>query len=151
MPFSKHRRGHTFFMIIFFVCLGITTEVFFTAFMALLNNEPFCNKPLISMTGHTYVWMAFIYGLIPILGLLFHHNVVHWKIWFRLPFYVVLLYFVEFCSGYILRALTGSCPWEYKDGWNIMGLIQLQFIPAWLFFTWMVERLYIFINNRVVQ
>ena len=151
MPFSKPRRGHTFFMIIFFVCLGMTSEVFFTAFMALYKQKAFCGKPLISMTGFTYVWMAFIYGLIPILGVLFHHNVAHWKIWFRLPFYVVLLYFTEFISGYILKLITGSCPWEYKDGWNIMGFIELQFFPFWLFFTWMVERLYIFINNRVVQ
>ena len=151
MPFSKHRRGHTFFMILFFVCLGITTEVFFTAFMALFKNEPFCDKPLISMTGHTYVWMSFIYALIPILGVLFHHNVAHWKFWARLPFYVVLLYAVEFTSGYLLKLITGSCPWEYKTGWNVMGLIQLEFFPAWLVFVWMVERLYIFINNRVIQ
>ena len=151
MPFTKHRRGHTFFMIIFFICLGITTEVFFTAFMALITQQPFCDQPLIFMTGHTYVWMAFIYGFIPILGLLLHHKVAHWPIWYRLPLYVVLLYIIEFTSGYLLKLLTGACPWEYKTGWNIMGLIQLEFIPEWLFFTWMVERLYIYINNRVVQ
>ncbi|MBP7388898.1 MAG: hypothetical protein KA841_00760 [Chitinophagales bacterium] len=151
MPFSKHRRGHTFFMIIFFVCLGITTEVFFTAFLALARQQPFCDNPLASMTGHTYVWMAFIYGLIPILGVLFHHNVAHWKVWYRLLFYVALLYVVEFISGYLLQVLTGSCPWEYKTGWHVMGFIQLEYFPAWLLFVWMVERLYIFINERVVQ
>ena len=103
------------------------------------------------MTGHTYVWMAFIYALIPVLGVLFHHNVAHLKIWLRLPLYVVLLYAVEFTSGYLLKQLTGSCPWEYKTGWHIMGFIQLEFFPAWLAFVWMVERLYIFINNRVIQ
>lgn len=151
MPFSKHRRGHTFFMILFFVCLGMTSEVFFTAFTALFTGNPINNKPLAAMAGTTYVWMAFIYALIPILGILFHHNVAHWKVWYRLPFYVILLYFVEFTSGYLLKLITGSCPWEYKSGWHIMGLVQLQFFPAWLLFTWMVERLYIFINNRVIK
>lgn len=151
MPFSKHRRGHTFFMIVFFVCLGITTEVFFTAFTALITNDPFCGRTVASMTGQSYVWMAFVYGMIPILGLILHDKVAHWKIWFRLPFYVLLVYGIEFTSGYILKLITGACPWEYKTGWHIMGLIQLEYFPAWLFFTWMVEQLYIFINRRVVQ
>jgi hypothetical protein len=151
MPFSKHRRGHTFFMIIFFVCLGMTTEVFFTAFMALFTGKSVTGKPLIAMTGFTYVWMAFIYGLIPILGFFLYDKVKHLAIYYRLLLYVILLYTIEFISGYILKVATGSCPWEYKTGWHIMGLIQLEYVPAWAFFTWMVERLYVFINSKVIQ
>lgn len=151
MPFSKHRRGHTLFMIVFFVCLGITTEVFFTAFMALFTGEPVNGKPLIAMAGTTYVWMAFIYGLIPILGYFFYDKVKHWPVYLRLPFYVLLIYVVEFVSGYILQVTTGSCPWEYKSGWHVMGLIRLDFAPAWLFFAFMVERLYVFVNTKVIQ
>lgn len=151
MPFSKHRRAHTFFMILFFVCLGITTEVFFTAFVALFTQTPLCNKPLAAMAGMTYVWMAFIYAIIPILGVLFYDKVKNIPFWLRLPMYVCIIYLVEFTSGYILKLITGSCPWEYKTGWQIMGLIRLDYFPAWLFFAWMIERLYVFVNARVIR
>lgn len=151
MPFSKHRRGHTLFMIVFFVCFGMTSEVFFTAFLSLYTGVAINNKPLIALAGTTYVWMAFIYALIPVLGFFFYDKVKNIPFYFRLPMYVVILYAVEFTSGYILRATTGSCPWEYKTGWNIMGLIQLEYFPAWLFFVWMVERLYVFVNNKIIQ
>lgn len=151
MPFSKHRRGHTFFMIVFFVCLGMTTEVFFTAFVALFTGEPVNGKPLIAMAGTTYVWMAFIYALIPILGFLFYDKIKHLAIYYRVLIYVSLIYLVEFTSGYLLQLTTGYCPWEYKTGWHIMGLIRLDFFPAWACFTIMVERLYVFINSKVIQ
>jgi len=151
MPFSKYRRGHTFFMILFFVCLGMTAEIFFTAFSALFTATPIANKPLAAMAGMTYVWMAFIYALIPILGILCYEKVKGIPIYFRLPMYVFLIYLVEFLSGFMLRVLTGACPWEYTTGWHTMGLIRLDYFPAWLAFSWMVERLYVYINNRVIQ
>jgi hypothetical protein len=151
MPFSKHRRGHTIFMIVFFACLGITVEVFFTAFMSVVNHEPLGNKPLIALAGHSYVWMAFIYGLIPILGVLFFDKIKLRPVWIRLLLYVLIIYMVEFTSGYILQLTTGRCPWYYSSGLNIMGLIRLDYFPAWLLFAWIVEKLYIFINNKVIQ
>src|SRR3954465_7661108 len=129
MPFSKHRRGHTFFMILFFICLGMTCEVFFTAFTALFTGNPVDNKPPIALAGITYVWMAFIYALIPILGVLFYDKVKHIPIYLRLPMYVLIIYIIEFTSGYILRLTTGSCPWEYTTGWQVMGLIRLDYFP----------------------
>ncbi|MCW5908682.1 MAG: hypothetical protein KIS94_12540 [Chitinophagales bacterium] len=138
-------------MIIFFVCLGMTTEIFFTAFMALFTGKPVNNKPLVALAGTTYVWMAFIYGLIPIIAHYLYEKVKTQPFYNRIGLYVILIYTVEFISGYILKVTTGSCPWEYKTGWHIMGLIRLDFLPAWCFFAWMVERLYVFINNRVIQ
>lgn len=103
------------------------------------------------MAGMTYVWMAFIYAIIPILGVLFYDKVKNIPFWLRLPMYVCIIYLVEFTSGYILKLITGSCPWEYKTGWQIMGLIRLDYFPAWLFFAWMIERLYVFVNARVIR
>lgn len=151
MPFQAHRRTHTFFMMVFFICLGITTEVFFTAFTALFTGEPACGKPLWALTGFTYVWMAFIYGLIPLLGILFHHHVAHFPLGRRLMTYVILLYMVEFVSGFLLEIITGSCPWKYTSGLHVMGYIRLDYLPAWTLFVWMVERLYIYVNRNVIQ
>jgi len=52
------------FYMLFFICLGMTTEVFFTAISDFIAGEG-----SLRLMGHTYVWMAFIYALIPILML----------------------------------------------------------------------------------
>ena len=68
MPFTKHRRGHMFFMMLVFSCMGITTEIIFTAIVSFINQTPLCGKPPLALAGFTYVWMIFIYALIPIIG-----------------------------------------------------------------------------------
>jgi hypothetical protein len=151
MPFSKQKRVHTLYMMGVFMCLGMTTEVFFTAFVSLFNNQPLCGKPLAALAGMTYVWMAFIYAPIPLLGVLFYDKVKHIAFWLRLPMYVAIIYAVEFTSGYLLQLITGKCPWYYTEGINVMGLIRLDYFPAWLLFAWMVERVYVFINSCVVR
>lgn len=151
MPFSKHKRGHTFFMIVVFASLGVTTEVVFTAFMNLINQTPLCGKPLIALAGDSYVWMILVYALIPIIGHYGYDKIKKYNIILRLIIYVILIYIVEFTSGFILQKTLGSCPWHYDSGWQIMGLIRLDFFPAWAFFCWMVERLYVFMNERVIQ
>ncbi len=151
MPFSKYKRGHTIFMIIVFSCLGITTEVVFTAFQNLINNTAPCGKPLSSLAGDSYVWMIFIYALIPILGHYFYDRIKVYNIIYRLIIYVLLIYIVEFSAGFILQTILGSCPWKYTSGCHIMGLIRLDYFPAWALFCWLVERLYVYMNDRVIQ
>jgi len=151
MPFQKQRRTHTFFMIVFFICLGITTEVFFTALTALFTNEPVCGKPLWALTGFTYVWMAFIYGTIPLIGIFLHHHVAHFPLWRRLLTFLLLLYTIEFVSGFLLEIFTGSCPWKYTSGIHILGYVRLDYLPAWAFFVWIVEQLFLYVNRNVIQ
>lgn len=151
MPFRKQRRGHTFFMIIVFASLGVTTEVVFTAFQNLVNRTPLCGKPLASLAGDSYVWMLFIYGLIPILGHYGYEKIKAYSVWLRLTIYVCLIYLVEFSSGYILRKTLGACPWQYQNGLQVMGLIRLDFFPFWALFCWLVERLYVFMNDKVIR
>ena len=69
----------------------------------------------------------------------------------RLLIYTLIVYAVEFCAGFVLRKLTGSCPWEYTNGFHLAGLIRLDYFPAWMFFTYLVEKLYVFMNERVIQ
>ena len=136
------------FQLLFFVCLGMTCEIFFTAFTNLYNNEPFCGEPLWSLTGKTYVWMAFIYGLIPVFAELLFKRLAHLATLPRLLVYVGLIYAVEFGSGFLLEQLTGKCPWEYTSGWQVMGYIRLDYFPAWLFFAYWVEKLYLFVDSK---
>jgi len=138
-------------MMLVFVCIGLTSEVVFTALTDFFNHTPLCGKPAIALAGHTYVWMMFIYAPIPLLGYFFYERVAKYPVFVRLVMYVVVIYIFEFTSGLLLRTCTGSCPWEYTTGVHIMGLIRLDYFPAWLFFSWLVERLYVFMNERVIQ
>jgi hypothetical protein len=151
MFFSKYRWTHIVFMIVGFACFGITAEVFFTAFYNLFAQTPLCGKAPAALAGMSYVWMAFIYGLIPVLGILFHDKAKPLPVWLRLPLYVLIIYIIEFTSGYLLQLFTGKCPWQYTTGWNVMGLIRLDYFPVWLVFAGLVEQIYVFMNTRVIK
>src|SRR2546423_15231859 len=113
---GKHSTSHIFFMIMVFSSLGLALEVIFTALISLINNAPLCNKPLITLAGNSYVWMIFIYALIPLLGIYGYEKIKKYHMMIRLLIYVFIIYLIEFISGYILQKVTGSCPWQYNSG-----------------------------------
>lgn len=142
-PYRKQRL----FLMLFFVCFGMTVEIFFTAFTALFSGELVQNKPPLALAGYTYVWMAFVYALIPVLAPPFYARSRHWPAAIRLGAMVLFIYLIEFSAGYLLRITTGSCPWEYQQGWHIAGLVRLDYLPAWTIFAWGVEKLYLFADQ----
>lgn len=66
---------------------------------------------------------------------------------FKNVFSAIVIFIVEFISGFILDQLTGSCPWEYKYGYHVMGYIQLEYLPAWMLFVFMIEKIYTFLDK----
>ena len=111
------------------VAVGLSFEVIFTA---ILDHKKSGNWKL---TGYTYLWMIPIYAIIyPALCFLYPRAAAHhWLA--RGVFYVVLIYVVEYTSGWALRLLTGECPWESEyrgNKWAVHDLIRLDFFPAWL-------------------
>ncbi|ATB29082.1 hypothetical protein MEBOL_002531 [Melittangium boletus DSM 14713] len=83
-------------------------------------------------TAKTYLWMHPIYGATA-LGMEFLHD--------RLRFlprplralaYTAVIFGAEFATGWVLRKVLGRCPWDYeKRGWNVKGLIRLDYAPFW--------------------
>jgi uncharacterized membrane protein len=69
----------------------------------------------------------------------------------RLLIYVLGIYIVEFSTGFLLEQITGKCPWEYTSGWHIMGYIRLDYFPTWLVFAFIVESLYLYINEKITS
>lgn len=136
------------FLILFFACFGITAEIFFVAFTNLFNNEPFCDEPLWSLTGKTYVWMAFIYGLIPFFAEFFYNKMQKMPLLLRLFIYSCVILAVEFLAGFLLEQITGKCPWKYTVGLHVMGYIRLDYTPAWMVFAGVVEYLYRFVDSK---
>ena len=98
--------------------------------------------------GYTYVWMIPIYALVyPGMSVLYPAASAY-PFWLRGPFYVALIFFVEYVSGWLIRKATGNCPWEagyYKARWGVHGLIRLDFAPAWLAVAFIFESLYRFL------
>ena len=117
-------------------CLGITCEIFFTAFYELYHG-----RMDIQMKGHSYIWMFPIYGLA---GLLFPpilKLIANWNVLLRMCVYAIGILAVEFATGWFLDIVTGQCPWEYKEGWHLMGYMRIDFFPFWALFGLLVELL----------
>ncbi len=117
-------------------CVGMTTEIFFTAITGFIYGEM-----SVQMKGFSYVWMFPIYGLAgiafpPILKL-----IGNWNVLLRMCVYAIGILMVEFATGWFLEFATGQCPWEYKEGWHVLGYIRIDYFPFWAMFGLMVELL----------
>jgi len=130
-----------------FACIGITTEIFFTAISSvvesMLNNEPISRRLL----GFSYIWMFPIYGLIAFLAPIVFGLLSKYPLILRLFLAAIVIFCVEFITGFLLDQLTGSCPWEYKHGYHVMGYIQLEYLPAWMLFVFMIEKIYKYLDR----
>lgn len=134
-----------------FACIGITTEVVFTAFsnlvISILENTPL-NW---SLTGKTYVWMFFIYALIPFLFKLLNPIFFGKPYLFKVGLAVLIIYIVEFSSGMLLKLLLGACPWEYTTGMHVMGVIRLDYLPAWILFAALIISINQVLDDRIAE
>lgn len=137
-----------FILFLFFGCIGITAEIFFTAIYDLLKiwNTPEFN---LRLKGQSYIWMFPIYGCISFMGELLIRKVLHYNVLLRCFIYAVIIYLFEFTAGWLLDVLTGSCPWEYKEGWHLVGYIRFDYLPAWMGFGWMIEKIYVWMEDAV--
>ncbi len=144
----KPTRLNLLMQMLFFGAFGITTEVFFTAFVSFFTGTIVLEKPPLALTGFTYVWMFPIYMLIPVLFRIILPHLIKFNVVLRILFYVVTIYIIEFTTGFILDVTTGSCPWEYTTGWHVMGYIRLDYFPAWAFFSFLIEKLYRYVSER---
>jgi hypothetical protein len=106
-------------------CAGWVLEVCFTGTSAAVFQKDSHG------TAKTYLWMHPIYGATA-LGLEFLHD--------RLRFlprplralaYTAVIYGAEFTTGWLLRRALGRCPWDYTQGWNVKGLVRLDYFPFW--------------------
>ena len=119
----------------FFKCgtVGWCIEILFTALQNLRRRE-------MTLTGNTSLWMFPIYGMAAFLSPIFH-------LLRKLPciirglFYMCSIFTVEYISGIRLRK-KGLCPWDYhRSGWNIKGIIRLDYAPLWFAAGLLFERI----------
>jgi uncharacterized membrane protein len=126
------------------VAVGLAFEVVFTAIGEYRRTR---NRRLM---GYSYLWMIPIYAAVyPALTVLYG-RVGHWPALGRGFFYAVVILAVEYVSGWILRKLTGECPWErgyYGSKWGIHGLIRLDYTPTWMLAGLLYERIYLVLRG----
>jgi len=130
-----------------FGCLGITTEIFFTALSAVVTHWR-ADLPVDgSLTGHSYIWMFPIYGSAALLLPIGYRAMRSWPLPVRMLVYGVGIFAVEFVSGWLLELVTARCPWEYDAPLAVLGYIRLDYYPFWVAFSWLLEKLYLFLEK----
>lgn len=127
--------------IIFFSCLGITTEVVFTSLWTILTNYKKKQRLNLALKGHSYLWMLPIYGMIPVIFPAVYSLIEHMPLIGRAFVYGVCTLALEFFFGWLIDRMTGKCPWEYSGPLAVKGYIRLDFLPFWMGFGVMVELL----------
>lgn len=130
-----------------FACLGITSEIIFTAFSKFFESGNTTSE-LLKLQGHTYVWMILIYGSASFLIPWYYSKIKSNPIFIRLLLYALGIFIVEYIAGFALQTLTGSCPWEYTTGWHISGFIRLDYLPFWMFFGYILEKFSLELNLK---
>jgi uncharacterized membrane protein len=85
------------------------------------------------LRGTTYLWMFPIYGLLAPLYEPVSHMIRGWPWLARGALYMTGFFTIEYASGWLLRRLTGGCPWDYSSHskWHVHGLVRLDYAPVW--------------------
>ena len=117
---------------------GWVTEVFWTGISAAFKGD-------INMTGHTSVWMFWIYAFCGILFEPIYKNIKQHSIFTRGCIWTVLIFSAEALSGFFLR-FFGIEAWKYETLLSVYGLIRLDYLPAWFLVGLLYEKL----NNKLL-
>src|SRR2546430_7648314 len=102
--------------------------------------------PTRSRTGRAYLWMSQLDGR----GILFpfeprHDAIRGWPWPARGAVWVAGIWVVEYATGWLLKRLTGRCPWDYSHArFHVHGLIRWDYAPVWFGFGLLLERLHDF-------
>lgn len=123
--------------------LGWCLEIVWTGLGSALRAET-------QLKGFSYLWMFPIYGLAAFFEPI--HDRIRRLFWvYRGGIWLLLIYVVEYTSGWLLRLLTGSCPWDYRGSTRLEvgGLIRLDYAPAWFAAGLLFERIHCWLDREL--
>ena len=123
--------------ILLFIVMGVVylnLEIFMRAMRGDLFKAGFHDVKWISLAGWTSLWMFLIGGIngLFIGSLNEGTKKVPVPLWAQSLIGMLIIFLIEFFSGFILNVRLKLNIWSYK-GWplNIMGQITLLYIPLW--------------------
>jgi len=123
--------------------VGLCMEVFWTGMASLLNGN-------LRLIGQSNIWMFFIYGMAIFLEPI-HILLKDWPVVLRGGVYTVLIFIIEYLTGWLLQLLIGICPWCYVDSLNINNLITFRYIPIWFIVGLVFEKLHYFLSRLYLR
>ncbi len=107
----------------FYGLAGWGIEMVWTGAGSLLNGD-------LTLPGQSNLWMFFIYGCAVFLEPL-HHAISQWNWFLRGLLWVLVIWSIEYASGFLLYKVLGAYPWYYSDSLALNGLITFAYAPAW--------------------
>jgi len=120
-------------------CAGWVLEVLFTGTKAALSRDP-------KLAARTYLWMHPIYGTAGLVLESLHRRLAGRSRLTRAAAALGVIYATEYASGLALRRVLGDCPWQYREGVHLHGLVRMDYAPLWfaaaLGFEWMRDALH---------
>lgn len=131
---------------------GLSGEVLWTALYDAVSGTtrapgdtpgriPLSTAGRLRLSGRSYVWMLFIYGGGVLLFEPVHDAVRGLPLVARGGIYMAGCFAVEYVTGFLLKRLTGSCPWDYSwTRWSVHGYIRLDYAPVWFLLGVLLER-----------
>ncbi|MFO1519678.1 MAG: hypothetical protein U1F57_08480 [bacterium] len=141
-----------------YVAIGLIAEVLYTAVMDLIDPKFLCSWNVFGIQaptatppawagqgrdvrarGYTFLWMMPIYA-----GMVFLepiHDAMHLWPWFlRGIVYLLLIWFAEFVTGWLIEKISGRCPWDYSySRYSFKGYIRWDFALNWFVFGFIFE------------
>lgn len=121
---------------------GLILEVFWTGLGSLFSGN-------FNLTGHTYLWMFFIYGL-AIFFEPIHEKIRHRSLIVRGIIWSILIFTIEFSTGYLLDLMLGSCPWDYskETTLTLYGYIRFDYFFVWFVVGIIFEKFHDFLDQN---
>ncbi len=132
------RWKRTLLRVVFFACLGLLMELFFTGLGRAISRGNW------DLEGDCSLWMIPIYGLLgvciaPISGALKQRRI---PFLLRVVLYMALIFATEYVFGVIFD-WVGLEIWNYsKRPLNLHGYITLTYAPFWFFLGLWLEYLH---------
>ena len=102
---------------------GWCMEIIWTGLHSLITGN-------LKMQGYTSMWMFLIYGCAVFLEPI-HDIIKRWRWYTRGIIWVVLIWGMEYTSGFIMIGLLGIAPWHYLGPFAIDNLVRIDYAPAW--------------------
>ena len=106
-------------------CAGWILEVLFTGTKAALSRDK-------KLAARTYLWMHPIYGVAGLTLEGVHRKLAGRSRLTRAVASLGVIYATEYAAGAALRRVLGDCPWRYRKGMHLHGLVRLDYAPYWL-------------------
>ena len=113
-----------------YALLGWAAEVAFTALHGVIGRDTRSWR----LRGHSYLWMAPIYGLAAVLFEPAHATMRGRPVAQRAAAYACGITAVEYAAGMALRRGFGMVPWDYSGRSRFVlpgGAVRLDYLPLW--------------------